>query len=77
MKIPDMGVISCQNMSVNVLLQLKGEQERVDALIETTNLRKSECQQMKVDQVQEKKGDTPIEACFDLEAPYFSHIFNN
>lgn len=70
-----MGVSSCQNMTINVLLQLKCEKERVDALIGAANLGKSHCQLMEVDQVQEKKGGNPIEACFDLETPYYFFIF--
>ena len=62
-------------MIVNVLVQLKGEQERVDALIETTNPGKSHYQLMKMHQVQENKGNNPIEACFDLEALFYFQYF--
>ena len=67
-----MGVSSCQNMTGNVLVQLKGEQEKVNALIGTTNPGKSHCELMIVDQVQENKGNNPIEASFDLGALFFS-----
>ena len=71
-----MGVSSCQNMIVNVLVQLKGEQEKANALIGTTNPEKSHCQLMKVDQVQANKGNNPIEACFDLEALFCFQSFS-
>lgn len=35
LKVPNMGVSSCQKVIVDVLVQLKGEEERADALIET------------------------------------------
>ena len=54
---------------------IEGKQERVDALIGTTNPGKSHYQLMKVDQVQENKGNNPIEACFDLEALFCFQYF--
>lgn len=50
----NMGGNSCQKVTVNVLLQLKGEKERVDTLIESSKPRKIPVSTDGSGQVQEK-----------------------
>jgi hypothetical protein len=76
LKIPNIGVSSCQKVAVDVLVQLKGEQERADALIESSKPREIP---LPTDgsgpSAREKWRGNPIEACFDMEAPYFFSYF--
>ncbi|XP_037433016.1 uncharacterized protein LOC119300034 [Triticum dicoccoides] len=69
LKIPNMGVSSCQKVTVDVLVQLKGEQERADALIESNKPREIPLPTEGFGaNARKKRGGNPIEACFDMEA---------
>ena len=69
LKIPNMGVSSCQKVTVDVLVQLKGEQKRADALIESNKPREIPLPTEGFGaNARKKRGGNPIEACFDMEA---------